>query len=203
MRTINWREHEASTEGTQALWYLVHTLQEAQMNLSLQLTVQALMQSNNLLPPSNEEAPNQVCTSSPKSACVLRESEQDESSLEVAPRKQCIPRSPNHSSRRAHKPSNNLEMYSRDGKGDRGRHLQKRRRHPSPPSSSPYSYDLEELDSSMGSSQKVHSSCKCKGTYHAWRRARELEKFKGGKNITFLSYNGAYGKIDKVLVFVQ
>ena len=73
--TINWREDEALIEGTQALWYLVHTLQESQVNPSLQLMVQALMPSNNLLSPFNEEAPNQVHASSLESACALQESE--------------------------------------------------------------------------------------------------------------------------------
>ena len=45
---------------------------------------------------------------------------------------------------------------------------------------------------------------KCKGSYKAWKRARKLETFKeGGKNITFLSYDGSYGQTDKVLAFVQ
>ena len=85
VHTINWWEDEVSMEGTHSLWKLVHTPQEAQMNPSLQSMVQALMRSNNLLPPSNEEAPNQVHTSSPKSVHALQESEQDETSFEVAP----------------------------------------------------------------------------------------------------------------------
>ena len=35
VRTINWWEDVASTEGTQTLWYLVHKLHEAQVNPSL------------------------------------------------------------------------------------------------------------------------------------------------------------------------
>ena len=59
VQTITWQEDKASMEGTQSLWYLVqHTLQESQTNSSLQPMVQALMQSNSLLPLSNEEAPN-------------------------------------------------------------------------------------------------------------------------------------------------
>ena len=65
VRTINWREDVASTKGTQALWYLVHTLHEAQMNPSLQPMVRALMHSNNLLAPSNKEGPNPTRNSSP------------------------------------------------------------------------------------------------------------------------------------------
>ena len=53
VRTINWREDEASMEGTQALMYLVQSLHDAQTNPSLQPMVQAVMRSNNLLPPNS------------------------------------------------------------------------------------------------------------------------------------------------------
>ena len=50
----------------------------------------------------------------------------------------------------------------------------------------------------------MQPSRKCKGSYQAWKREKKLETFKeGGKNITFLSYDGSYGQIDKVLAFVQ
>ena len=51
--TINWREDEASREGTQALRYLVQLLHDAQTNPSLQPMVHALMRSNNLIPPNS------------------------------------------------------------------------------------------------------------------------------------------------------
>ena len=45
---------------------------------------------------------------------------------------------------------------------------------------------------------------KQKGTYHSWIWARKLKKFKEGeKSITFFSYDGTYGQMDKVLAFVQ
>ena len=50
VRTIDWKEDEASREGTQALRYLVQLLHDAQENPSLQPMVHALMRSNNLLP---------------------------------------------------------------------------------------------------------------------------------------------------------
>ena len=38
----------------------------------------------------------------------------------------------------------------------------------------------------------------------AWKRSHRMEKFKeGGKNITFLSYDGAYGATDCILGFIQ
>ena len=38
----------------------------------------------------------------------------------------------------------------------------------------------------------------------AWKRSKKLQKFKeGGKNVTFLIYDGTYGDTDKVLNFIQ
>ena len=65
--TINWREDESSTEGPQALRYLVQSLHDAQTNPSLQPMVQALMCSNNLLRSKSQvDAPNQMVEPSRK-----------------------------------------------------------------------------------------------------------------------------------------
>ena len=54
------------------------------------------------------------------------------------------------------------------------------------------------------SSRKVGSEKRRKGTFRAWKRAQKLEKLKeGGRNVTFLSYDGAYGNTDKVQGFIQ
>ncbi|MCO5578282.1 hypothetical protein L7F22_032121 [Adiantum nelumboides] len=40
--------------------------------------------------------------------------------------------------------------------------------------------------------------------YATWKRSSKLKKFKeGGKNISFLTYDGTFGAIDKVLAFIQ
>ena len=50
----------------------------------------------------------------------------------------------------------------------------------------------------------MRSSWKHKRSYQAWKREKKVETFnEGGKNITFLSYDGLYGQTDKVLAFVQ
>ena len=86
VRTINWREDDASREGTQALRYLVQSLHDAQTNPSLQPMVQALMRSNNLLPPNNQvDAPNQVVESSRKGGRSPKDSDKEEHSSEAAP----------------------------------------------------------------------------------------------------------------------
>ncbi|MCO5564612.1 hypothetical protein L7F22_018277 [Adiantum nelumboides] len=41
-------------------------------------------------------------------------------------------------------------------------------------------------------------------SYAAWKRSSKLKKFKeGGKNISFLTYDGTFGATDKVLAFIQ
>ena len=83
--TINWREDEASMEGTQALRYLVQSLHDAQTNPSLQPMVQALMHSNNLIPPNQVDAPNQVVDPSCKGGRRPRDTNKEEHLSEVAP----------------------------------------------------------------------------------------------------------------------
>ena len=168
VRTINWREDEASREGTQALRYLVQSLHDAQTNPSLQPMVQALMQSNKLLPPNNQiDAPNQVVDPSQKGGRSPKDSDKDERSSEVAPRRRRIPRSPNRASKRSRRPSSSPDSFLNEGRSERGRHLQKRRRSPSPPSSSPPSTETPPSSSSTGSSYKARSSRKRKGSYRA------------------------------------
>ena len=89
------------------------------------------------------------------------------------------PLPPNCSTKKAMKPSNSPKMYSRYHKSERGRHLQKRRRSPSPPSSS---YDSKELDAFMESSTKLHVRRKLKGhivhgnVQRSWKRLREEDR---------------------------
>ena len=44
-----------------------------------------------------------------------------------------------------------------------------------------------------------------KRTKHpAWKHSRKITKFwEGGKNVTFVTYDGTYGKTNKVLSFIQ
>ena len=73
-------------EGTQALRYLVQSLHDAQTNPSLQPMVQALMRSNNLIPPNNQvDAPNQVVESSSKGGRSPKDSDKEEHLSKVAP----------------------------------------------------------------------------------------------------------------------
>ena len=87
IRTINWKEDEASREGTQALRYLVQLLHDAQDNPSLQPMVHALMRSNNLLPStSHVDAPSHMMVEpSHKGGRSPKDLEKDEQSSEVSP----------------------------------------------------------------------------------------------------------------------
>ena len=78
VHTINWREDEASMEGTQALRYLVQSLHDAQIDTSLQHMVQVLMRSKNLIPPNQVDAPNQVVESSRKGRRSPKDSDKEE-----------------------------------------------------------------------------------------------------------------------------
>ena len=119
VRTINWREDEASMERTQALRYLVQSLHDAQTNLSLQPMMQALMCSNNFLPPNNQvDAPNQVVEPSRRGGRSPRDSNKEEHLSKVAPRRRCIPRSPNHASKRSYRPSQSRDSFLNEGRSE-------------------------------------------------------------------------------------
>ena len=85
VRTINWKEDEASREGTEALRYLMQLLHDAQANPSLQPMVHVLMRSNNLLPStSHVDAPSHTSEPSHKGGQSPKDSEKEEHSSKVA-----------------------------------------------------------------------------------------------------------------------
>ena len=69
------------------------------------------------------------------------------------------------------------------------------------PSSSPSSSSYDESSDDSSKRQRGRGS---RRSYAAWKRSHKLKKFKeGGKNITFLTYDGTFGVTDKVLAFIQ
>ena len=89
--------------------------------------------------------------------------------------------------------------------------MRKKRKEPSSPSSSPSSWD-KSLDSSSSSEdedyypppKRMHGGTKGRKAYDAKGRLRRYRKFKeGAKSISFSTYNGAFGALDKVLAFIQ
>ncbi|MCO5580575.1 hypothetical protein L7F22_034444 [Adiantum nelumboides] len=75
-----------------------------------------------------------------------------------------------------------------------------RKRSPSSPSSSPSS----SLDESGGYSSKESPRRGHRRSHAAWRRFNKLKKFKkGGKIISFLTYDGTFGATYKALAFIK
>ena len=88
---------------------------------------------------------------------------------------------------------------SSDGSSDKRHPRHRRRRSPTPPSSSPYSSSFDAGAPKAKPKRRGH-----RRAHPAWKRSRRMEKFKeGGKNVTFLSYDGTYGATDKILGFIQ
>ncbi|MCO5579841.1 hypothetical protein L7F22_033703 [Adiantum nelumboides] len=81
---------------------------------------------------------------------------------------------------------------SKEGKGEK--------KVTSSPSSSPSSSSNESSGYSCEESQRTGH----RKSYVAWKRSNKLKKFKeGGKNISFLTYDGTFGAIDKVMAFIE
>ena len=87
---------------------------------------------------------------------------------------------------------------------------QRRRRSPSPPmrqrrTPSPSDSPSSDDEASSASSKRSHNSNKSRRKHPAWKRSQKIApKFReGGKNVTFLTYDGTYGDTDKILAFIQ
>ncbi|MCO5605865.1 hypothetical protein L7F22_060049 [Adiantum nelumboides] len=122
----------------------------------------------------------------------------DESMEDVAPRRRRAQRSPTPTKRKRspHSP------YHRESKREEKNSKKKkeRKRSPSSPSSSPSS----SSDEGSGYSSQERQRRGHRRSYAAWKRSSKLKKFKeGGKNISFLTYDGTFGATDKVLAFIK
>ena len=126
------------------------------------------------------------------------------SDSDAAPRRRRTRRSPSPSKRKrspTFPPPN--DAYKEDKKEKKKR----RKRTPTPPSSplgSSSSTPMSSFDESTNSHESKPKKRSKRKSHAAWKRARKMRKFKeGGKNITFLTYDGTYGATDKVLSFIQ
>ena len=85
-----------------------------------------------------------------------------------------------------------------DGSSDKRHPHHRIRKSPTPPSL-PYSSSFDVGAPKAKPKRRGH-----KRAHLAWKRSRRMEKFKeGGKNVTFLSYDGTYGATDKILGYIQ
>ncbi|MCO5594347.1 hypothetical protein L7F22_048377 [Adiantum nelumboides] len=122
----------------------------------------------------------------------------DESMEDVAPRRRRAQRSPTPTKRKRSPHSPHRRESKREEKNSKKK--KERKRSPSSPSSSPSS----SSDEGSGYSSQERQRRGHRRSYAAWKRSSKLKKFKeGGKNISFLTYDGTFGATDKVLAFIQ
>ncbi|MCO5548451.1 hypothetical protein L7F22_001908 [Adiantum nelumboides] len=123
---------------------------------------------------------------------------QNESMEDIAPRRRKAQRSPTPPKRKRSPHSPHHRESKREEKSSKKK--KERKRSPSSPSSSPSS----SSDESSGYSSQEKQRRGYRRSYAAWKRSSKLKKFKeGGKNISFLTYDGTFGATDKVLAFIQ
>ncbi|MCO5548860.1 hypothetical protein L7F22_002322 [Adiantum nelumboides] len=117
-----------------------------------------------------------------------RESEsQDESMEDVAPRRRCQ-RSPTPPKRKRSPHSPHRRETKREEKNSKKKKEKERKRSPSSPSSSSSS----SSDESNGYFSQEKQRRGHRRSYATWKRSNKLKKFKeGGKNISFLTYDGS------------
>ncbi len=138
-----------------------------------------------------------------------RDMEEKEDSLghsddDVLPRRRRPRKSPSRALKRRQPSPSYSPSLSSEGSSDRRHPRQRRRkRSPTPPSSPSYSSSSDA--SSDASTPKATPKRRGHRRVHAsWKRSRKPEKFKeGGKNVTFLSYDGTYGATDRILGFIH
>ncbi|MCO5573329.1 hypothetical protein L7F22_027098 [Adiantum nelumboides] len=97
--------------------------------------------------------------------------------------------------------SSSSSSYESDGvdKEDQGKKKVRKTSPSSPSSSNSSSFEERDYATFEPSKRRGH-----RRSYAAWKRSSKLKKFKeGGKSISFLTYDGTFGAIDKVLAFIQ
>ncbi|MCO5592556.1 hypothetical protein L7F22_046559 [Adiantum nelumboides] len=116
----------------------------------------------------------------------------DESMEDVAPRRRIAQRSPTPTKRKRSPHSPHRRESKREEKNSKKK--KERKRSPSSPSLSPSS----SSDEGSGYSSQERQRRGHRRSYAAWKRSSKLKKFKeGGKNISFLTYDGTFGATDK------
>ncbi|MCO5594355.1 hypothetical protein L7F22_048385 [Adiantum nelumboides] len=117
----------------------------------------------------------------------------DESMEDVAPRRRRAQRSPTPTKRKRSPHSPHRRESKREEKNSKKK--KERKRSPSSPSSSPSS----SSDEGSGYSSQERQRRGHRRSYAAWKRSSKLKKFKeGGKNISFLTYDGTFDATDKL-----
>ena len=159
----------------------------------------------------HEDTPHQGIRQSAPLPALSQEKEGSDSPItsdsDAAPRWWRVQSSPTHVKKRPHI---EVPRFAKVKKSKREARMKKRKKAPSSPSSSPSSWGESSYSSSSSSEEEDYYSSpkrthdKEKKTHDTKRRPRRSRKFKeGGKSITFLTYDGKFGDLDKVLAFIQ
>ncbi|MCO5576983.1 hypothetical protein L7F22_030804 [Adiantum nelumboides] len=187
--------HEDANDDTSMLVnYLVTRLHQAMGNPALQGEVQQQLHAYGILPLIQQERGPE--SSKKKESSKISHSYQAEE--DVAPRRRRAQRSPTPTKRKRSPHSPHRRESKREEKNSKKK--KERKRSPSSPSSSPSS----SSDEGSGYSSQERQRRGHRRSYAAWKRSSKLKKFKeGGKNISFLTYDGTFGAADKVLAFIQ
>ncbi|MCO5548855.1 hypothetical protein L7F22_002317 [Adiantum nelumboides] len=124
-------------------------------------------------------------------------------------------RSQEPSLRRRRASSHDSTSSSRSGRNPHGRFYKERRNAPSPPHDSSSLNDTSSSSSSNESfssssieerrkKKRKHDHHKSKSMAKKGKKKKKRPKFReGSKNVPFITYDGTYGAIDKVLAFIQ
>ncbi|MCO5577912.1 hypothetical protein L7F22_031747 [Adiantum nelumboides] len=213
-QNFNFRDDEGSAQGMQALRLLLAKLQEAQVNPRLKPSVNNLLMIEDLMLTSTQRLPSSVAPMhleggegvpvmhGPMQANVVPHPLQGPLQIDGAKKKQYHGQERHVGKIREegdfHDDDDEPPSRSRHKKRTNERRTKRSRRNSSGCSSS-----------SFQSGRSSHGRFPKKGRHprrkhHAWKRAKKLKKFKeGGKSITFQTFDGSYGHVDKVLTFIQ
>ena len=217
---VNWQElnlgnDEATAEGTRALRFLAEQVQLAQNNQLLRPQLQNLFRAHGFELNANErdyqEMPHLVEEPENGIEQEMQDVESPQHRSSRSPRRDRRPlerpqqrreegdhhrNTDNRRKRQRSSSSSRSPSPSRRRGRERGRERQRRRRSPSP-SESPESSDSPGERRRSREPRRRHRV----RPERAWRRARKFKE--GGKNVTFLTYDGTYGQTDRVLSFIQ
>ena len=112
-------------------------------------------------------------------------------------------RTTQHQRRRSVSPPRNRQQDTTTRNRRRSNSPSHRRRRTPSPSDSPYDSGSDDSSSSQ-ESRRRHTRKVSRRKHPAWKRSRKISKFReGGKNVTFMTYDGAYAATDKILAFIQ
>ncbi|MCO5574838.1 hypothetical protein L7F22_028631 [Adiantum nelumboides] len=202
--------HEDANDDTSMLVnYLVTQLHQAMGNLALQGKVQQQFHAYGILPPIQQERGLERFQGETSKRGLSTEKRVEnpyhelKKLLEGKPSSKKKGHAQHERSSSKEREESELSDESMEDVAPRevknSKKKKEKKRSPSSPSSPSSSSDEGSGYSSQERQRRVHQR-----SYAARKRSGKLKKFKeGGKNISFLTYDGTFGATDKVLTFIQ